>query len=452
MGREEGSREQCEVDGRKAQGRKDWGGKPLESGRVAGWWGFGEGSRMGPMPRGPRSGEETQADGISLQTLNGKRDWLPFLRRMRNRDGGALSDGNRLDLYFWGDPAFDAMRKAIEGAERTIHLEIYIFMSDEVGQSFVEALARKAETGVSVRVIYDSFGSRKAGKRHFNELRRRGAQVAEFRPYLPWRLFGRNHRKLLVVDGKLAFTGGMNLADTYSARQSGTAAWRDTQLRVAGPAARDCDVMFRETWRMVTGKRLPEPPPFSWGEEETGCCTCLVVGSRGLKRRRVMRRLFSVHIGRAREAIQLSVPYFAPPRRLRKALEHAREREVEIDLLVPEFTDVPVADWIREGLLPEFLELGITIREYRGAVLHAKTMAVDGEVAVVGSTNYDYLSVALNLELSIVVYDREFATRLLDQHRLDLKRAMPVDLERARRRRWWQRFVARLAAFLVRRL
>ena len=169
-------------------------------------------------------------------------------------------------------------------------------------------------------------------------------------------------------------------------------------------------------------------------------------------RRRVMRRLFSVHIGRARKVIQLTVPYFSPPRRLRRALEKAREREVKVELLIPEFTDVPIADWIRERLMPEFLEMGLTIREYHESVLHAKTMVVDGDLAVVGSTNYDYLSIVLNLELSIVVYDRDFASRLVEQYEKDLERARPVDLERAKQRRWWQKMVARLVAFLVRRL
>ncbi|MEO1843222.1 MAG: phospholipase D-like domain-containing protein [Akkermansiaceae bacterium] len=371
---------------------------------------------------------------------------------MRNRDGGALSEGNRLEVYFLGDSAFDAMRQEIEGAKRSVHMEIYIFMADEAGQSFAEALGRKAEEGLDVRVVYDSFGSHRAGRRQFDEMRKRGVAVAEYRPYAPWRLFGRNHRKLLVVDGRVAFTGGMNLADTYSARESGEEAWRDTHMRVEGPAARDCDVLFGETWRIVTDEELAEPPAFSWAEGESGCCSCLVVGSRGLKRRRVMRRLFSVHIGRARRVIQLTVPYFSPPRRLRRALEKAREREVKVELLIPEFTDVPIADWIRERLMPEFLEMGLTIREYHESVLHAKTMAVDGDLAVVGSTNYDYLSIALNLELSIVVYDRDFASRLVEQYEKDLERATPVDLERAKQRRWWQKMVARLAAFLVRRL
>lgn len=402
--------------------------------------------------RGPESGHETRSSEDSLQILGRKRNWLPFLRKMRNRDGGALSGGNRLEVYFLGDSAFDAMRQEIEGAKRSIHMEIYIFMADAVGQSFAEALGRKAEEGLDVRVVYDSFGSHRAGRCQFDEMRKRGVAVAEYRPYAPWRLFGRNHRKLLVVDGRVAFTGGMNLADTYSARESGKEAWRDTHMRVEGPAARDCDVLFGETWRIVTDEELAEPPAFSWAEGESGCCSCLVVGSRGLKRRRVMRRLFSVHIGRARKVIQLTVPYFSPPRRLRRALEKAREREVKVELLIPEFTDVPIADWIRERLMPEFLEMGLTIREYHESVLHAKTMVVDGDLAVVGSTNYDYLSIALNLELSIVVYDRDFASRLVEQYEKDLERATPVDLERAKQRRWWQKMVARLAAFLVRRL
>ena len=149
----------------------------------------------------------TREEASSLQTLGPRRNWLAFLRRMRRSDGGALSAGNRLQLYFWGDPAFDAMREAIEGARHSVSLEIYIFMADAVGRSFAEVLARKAEEGGVVRVIYDSFGSKRAGKRFFENLRERGVQVAEFRPYAPWRLFGRDHRKLLVVDGRVAFAG-----------------------------------------------------------------------------------------------------------------------------------------------------------------------------------------------------------------------------------------------------
>ena len=410
-----------------------------------------------PEEESDGSVNETQNAADSLQRKRGKRDWRRFLRRLRHRDGGALSEGNQVEVYFWGDPAYDAMRAAIREARESIHLEIYIFMADAVGRSFAELLAARAEDGVDVRVIYDSFGSHRAGKKFFEEMRRRGVKVAEFRPFAPWRLFGRNHRKLLVVDRRVAFTGGVNISDSYSERESGETAWRDTHLRVEGPAARDCDVLFRETWRVVTKEVLPEPAvprdvAQASSERACSCCTCLVVGSRGMKRRRVMRRLFSVHIGRARKAIQLTVPYFSPPWRLERAMEKARERGVEIDLLVPEFTDVPIADWIRERLLPVYRQMGVTIREYQRAVLHAKTMVVDGELAVVGSTNYDYLSIAMNLELSIVVYDQSFADLLLEQHQQDLARSSALDLRRPDARKWWQRLLARLGAFLVRRL
>ncbi|NNM30394.1 MAG: phosphatidylserine/phosphatidylglycerophosphate/cardiolipin synthase family protein, partial [Akkermansiaceae bacterium] len=309
--------------------------------------------------------------------------------------------------------------------------------------------------GVAVRVIYDALGSIKANRKIFADMRARGVSVVAYRPLMSWRpragWLGRNHRKTLVVDGKTAFTGGMNLANAYSAKASGGRGWRDTAVRVDGPAARDCDEHFRQTWNTVTREHLLPPEPWEKPGHPAGC-PCVVIGSYGLKQRRAIRRLYSVQLGLALDEVQMTVPYFAPPRRLRRALYLARARGLPVRVLVSRDTDVPMADWVREGLYPDLLLRDIEVHEYNAGVMHAKTMVVDGHVAVVGSANFDYVSVALNLELAIVVFDEEIARRLTEQYEKDLEGATRLSADWALSRPWWRRWMARVGAFVIRKL
>ncbi len=393
-------------------------------------------------------------------------------REISGGQTGGASEGNNVDLYFDGDQAFTAMLEAIRSARHYVHLEMYMFLSDQTGKAFANTLSAKAREGIPVRVIYDAIGSLETDKMQWADMRDAGVSVVEYRPVAFWRkrsgILGRNHRKNLIIDGAIAFTGGMNLTDEWSAEQKGDSAWRDTQCRIIGPAALDFNKLFIDSWQYATEERIfhrPGPLPLNPDEHEAysletrqqqtnyhGSSRCIVVGSLGLRNSREIRRLFSVHLARAKTSIKMTMPYFVPPKRLRQALQRSKKRGVNINILLPRDSDVKVVDWLREGLYPELLRWGITLREYLGPVLHAKTMVVDDQIAIVGSTNFDILSVVMNREVAIVIFDEKSAAELNRQWQNDLTLSERVTSDWEGIRPWWRLLFSKIGCFLIRRL
>lgn len=397
--------------------------------------------------------------------------WRDRLTRELSRDkAGGTSEGNRVDVYFDGDNAFDAMIGAIGSARHYVHLEMYMFCSDRTGARFAHVLAQKAREGIPVRVLYDAIGSLESDRMQWARMRDAGVTVVEFRPVAFWRkrsgLFGRNHRKNLVIDGVTAFTGGMNIGDAWSARQSGDNAWRDTHCRVDGPAAGHLNELFVASWEYATEERVfHRPAPCPLDEEEkvahpcgggvagdAGGCRCIVVGSQGFGSRKEIRRLFSVHLAQAEESVRMTMPYFVPPKRLRRAVYQARERGVDVAALVPRNSDVRLVDYLREGLYPRMLEKGVRLIEYLGPVLHAKTMVVDDDIAVIGSSNFDILSVLMNSEVALVAFDEGAVGELNRQWKNDLSLSDCVGEDWKLKRPWWRLLAARAGCFLIRRI
>lgn len=367
---------------------------------------------------------------------------------------GGLSEGNDIEIFYDGDAVFEAMLKNIASATRYVHLEIYMFLSDDIGQIFADTLSAKARSGVPVHVIFDSIGSSEADPMIWALMRDAGVHVAEFRPVAPWRkragLLGRNHRKNLIIDGHTGFTGGMNIGNPWSRNHHGETAWRDTQIMVRGPAAAHLNTLFIDSWNHCADEpflanETPPPPP-------QGNSRCMVVGSQGLGSRKQIRRLFSVHLDKARHSVKMTMPYFVPPRRLRKAMLRATKRGIDIAVLVPRDSDVQVVDWLREGLYPRLLHWGIRVIEYLGPTLHAKTMVVDDNIAIVGSSNFDILSVLMNRETAIIVFDNHVAADLNRQWQNDLMLSERVAADWIGLRPWWRLALAKLGCLLIRRL
>ncbi|MFT6239072.1 MAG: cardiolipin synthase [Paracoccaceae bacterium] len=372
------------------------------------------------------------------------------------RDGSAvLTKGNKVDLYFEGKEAFAAMRSEIAGAERFVNLEMYMFLSDRVGRAIAEELGRKARSGVPVRVVYDAIGSAEAEDEMFEEMRAAGVRVEIFRPVAPWRkrsgILGRNHRKNLIIDGRVAFTGGMNLGEVWSGEFSGNA-WRDTHMKMEGPAAAACQHFFEEAWVKVGGKKLEEDCFFRSGQVGEGKSDCVIVGGSGFGTRRAIRRLYSRAFALAKSEVVMTVPYFVPPKRVLDVMRRRSLEGVKVRVLVPKNSDVAVADWLREGLYPSLMDDGIKFHEYRGRVLHAKSMVFDDQLAVVGSANFDYLSISLNWELAVVVDDPVIVGQLVAQYHLDLEVSEAVEWDWAESRPWWRRAFAWIGAAILRRL
>ncbi|YCM44105.1 phosphatidylserine/phosphatidylglycerophosphate/cardiolipin synthase family protein [Verrucomicrobiaceae bacterium 227] len=366
-----------------------------------------------------------------------------------------MTRGNAVELYFEGDEAFEAMADAIRSAEIFVHLEMYLFFSDTVGKRFAGLLSEKAREGIPVRVVYDAIGSIEASDLMFEEMQKAGVVVEIFRPVAPWRkrsgILGRNHRKNLIVDGRVAFTGGVNLGDDWSREVKGDEVWRDTHMRLEGPVAAACDDFFRETWAKVDGCALPEEGHFEIDGEGPGESDCMVVGGGGFAKGKAIRRLFAEAFQVAKRDVAMTVAYFIPPRVFLKMLRKRSQEGVTINVLVPRDSDVAVADWLREGLYPGLLKYGINFHEYLRSVLHAKSVVIDDHLALVGSSNFDYLSISWNWELAVVIDDAKVVKKLREQYALDLEDSETVDEQSAGARPWWRRMMSWLGASIIRR-
>lgn len=267
----------------------------------------------------------------------------------------------------------------------------------------------------------------------FEFMRRSGVQVLEYRPVVPWKrrfgIFGRDHRKVLVVDDGIGYVGGFNVSDRWSERQAGEKAWRDTHVRAEGPAALDLAVLFAETWHRETGDLLPidrEAVRRRHVEEEDsadseGAGTMLIVGGRGGYRRRI-RKLYKREIEGVSEQLLLTNPYLVPDHSIREALCRAAERGVEVCLMLPEVSDVKMADWASRRSFARYLSKGVRIFLYQKSILHAKCVVSDEDWASVGSANIDSLSLNHNLEANAVTMDAEAVETLRAQFWKDRSR------------------------------
>lgn len=337
------------------------------------------------------------------------------------------------DLYTEGDELYDAMVEAIGSARRSVCLESYIFASDEVGWRVAEALAEAARRGCRVRLLIDAVGSFARVSRHLlRHLRSTGVQTRRFHRWSwrrPFRYNRRNHRKLLVVDDRLAFLGGFNIHRENSRAIFGEARWRDTHLGASGELAAELARQFDAVW---TGRLQ-----LAYTRQVARCAVVVSNIFRNFRRR--FGHLHADMLRAARRCACLTTPYFVPDYRTQKAMLDAAGRGVTVNLLVPYKSDVPIVRWAARALYARLLGAGVRIFEYQPRVLHAKTAVFDDEWCVIGSANIDYRSFFLNYELNLVAHDVELARRLADQFRLDLREAKEVHPAQWRRRPWAER-------------
>lgn len=320
---------------------------------------------------------------------------------------------NRVSLLRDGYQAYPAMLDAIGRANSTICLETYILRDDATGQRFLDALEARARAGVEVLLLYDDWGS-SVSEATLASLSQAGVKVLPFLPArfsfgltkLVARLRRRNHRKCLVVDGWVGFTGGLNISDEYAAVADGGGGWRDTHLRIEGPGALELEQLFLSTWRRQKGPDFDEAR-FARGRH-VACAQLRVVGNEFALHQKAIRQAYVEAIGRAKERIFLTHAYFLPPRKLLKAMYKAVRRGVRLAVIVAATTDVKLVLWGARGLYPKLLKNGIEVYEWQGRVLHAKTAVIDGEWATVGSSNLDALSLRQNLEVNAIVVDHRF--------------------------------------------
>ena len=347
-----------------------------------------------------------------------------YRREMSVMLGPAIVGGNRvLDLQN-GDEIFPAMLGAIRAAQKTITFETYIYWSGDIGKELAEALAERAKAGVKVSVLLDWVGSLKMEAELIDLMKDAGAQVERYRP-LHWynlgRMNNRTHRKLLVVDGRIAFTGGVGVAEQWTGNAQDPDHWRDMHFQLEGPAVAQFQAAFNDNWIKATGEVLNGegyfPPSQRVGDMDAHLFIASPAGGS-----ESMHLMYLMGIAAAEQSIDLQASYFVPDELIHKALIAARQRGVKIRILVPgEHIDSDTVRLASKAEWGPLLQAGIEIHEYLPTMMHNKLLIIDQLMVSVGSTNFDVRSFRLNDEASLNVYDRPFAEKMTRVFEADLK-------------------------------
>jgi cardiolipin synthase A/B len=374
-----------------------------------------------------------------------------------------LKPGHRLSILVDGAEAYPAMLAAILGARREVLLESYIFEGDSTGKRFHQALRDRALSGVSVRLVVDGAGSWTLSEDDRDALLDAGVHVATFHPVGPWRRrWGwsvRDHRKLLVVDEAVAFTGGINIGDEYAPREWGGKGWHDIHVRVHGPAVKDLRRYFFDSWRYASPDGTPrrpaslkiasdagEPPgalaTAERGPSEGGRVQALAIGR--FRDRRLIERHLQRAVSLSQTRVFIHSAYFIPNRRWRKTLRRAATRGVDVRVMVPHHSDVPGIVHASRYTYASLLRGRVRIFEYLPTMLHAKTLVVDGAWCSVGSYNLDQRSLQYNWELALSIVDDDAAFTLEERFARDLSLCCEIDPVEWRRRPWWARLKERI--------
>jgi len=353
----------------------------------------------------------------------------PVFRRSAEALGNPVVPGNTALLLKNGDQIFPAMTKEIREAKRTVNLETYIFQPDEAGKQFADAMIAAAKNGVEVRLLIDDWGS-KLGELE-RPLKDAGVNV---RIYRPLRLFSiykvgkRTHRKILVVDGKIAYTGGLGIEKEWMGNARNSHEWRDTQVRVEGPVAAQMQSVFSEDWTYTTGEILTGDKFYPQIPAAGAMSAQAIKASRG-DASSLAKMAYFVAIKSAKKSIHIANAYFLPDKQVRNALVAAVKRGVDVEIMVPgRHIDLPMvrfASWTHYG---NMLEGGVKIYEYKHTMMHNKTMVVDGVFSTIGSINFDTRSMNRNAEESLAFYDHSFAEKMEAMFADDLQRCKEITL------------------------
>lgn len=360
-----------------------------------------------------------------------------FLPTVAGATGAVFGKGSRIEILNNGDEFYPAMLEAIERADISITIEAYIYWAGHVGKQFAQALADRARTGVTVKILLDAVGSTTIGEDILQTLESGGCQVAWYNP-IHWYTLGRynqrTHRKSLIIDGDLAFTGGAGIADQWEGHAQDPAHWRDIQVRLEGPAVTPLQTGFADNWQLTTGELISGPQYFPPIDRKGPLIAQTIISSPEVGASTV-RVMYYLSIVCARQSIYIANPYFVPDEAGVDALVEAKKRGVDVRIMV---SGIHNDNWLARQnsvrLYGPLLEAGIEILEFNRTMLHQKTMVVDAHWATVGTTNFDNRSFAHNEENNVCVYDKAWAQRLHDTFLDDIAGCDRVTLDAWRQR------------------
>jgi cardiolipin synthase A/B len=353
-----------------------------------------------------------------------------FAATLGGYSGTPVVPGNRVDILLNGQEIFPTKLAMIRSARRTINYAQYVFESGKPAEEIAAAISERCRAGIQVNVLLDAVGALAMPGQLRTEMTEAGCRVETFRPLRPFTLDRynyRNHRRILVVDGVVGVTGGSGISGKWSGNGKEAGHWRDTDVRIEGPVVEQLQGAFAENWLEATGVAIGGPAYFPRRRlEYKGDVDAQVVRSSPAGGSSAMYTVFLLALSSAQRSIHITNPYFVPDEKMMSTLLDAAQRGVEVRLLIPGAIDHNLVRQASRSAFGRLLKGGVLIYEYRPALLHAKTMVIDGIWATVGSTNLDHRSFALNEELNVVVYDSDIAARLEEVFQQDLANSKQV--------------------------
>ena len=375
-----------------------------------------------------------------------------FRRELGILLGPPILDGNRVENFENGVEIFPAMLTAIREARSTITFETYIYWSGRVGRDFAAALSERARDGVRVHLLIDWVGSQKMEEPLLDQMESAGVEVHRYHP-LHWynltRMNNRTHRKLLVIDGRVGFTGGVGISDEWDGDATDPEHWRDSHYRIEGPAVAQMQAAFMDNWIKTTGEVLQGKEYFP-ALESVGSALGQVFTSSPSGGGDSMQLMYLLSITAAERTIDLSAAYFVPDPLTRRTLLAALKRGVRLRIIVPgEYIDSQVTKRASRADWGELLQAGAEIYEFQPAMFHCKALIVDSRLVSVGSTNFDNRSFRLNDEANLNVYDADFAARIEAVFAADLARSRPVSYAAWQNRPWHEKAVEHFSALFA---
>ncbi|MDR0844288.1 MAG: cardiolipin synthase [Tannerella sp.] len=342
--------------------------------------------------------------------------YQPLTNLLNRNNRNPLLYGSELSVYMNGKEKFNALLEEIDRAEHHIHLQYYIFMDDDIGIKIQKALIAKAKEGIKVRVLYDDVGSWNVKKLFFDEMKEAGIEVYPFLkvafPVFTSKVNYRNHRKVVVIDGKVGFMGGMNIADRYiQGTEWGT--WRDTHFKILGKGVHGLQSAFSIDWYVVS-KHLIRGKEYYPEEKIYGDSIIQFALSGPTGQWRMLMQAFTFCISNAKKYIYIQTPYFLPTEGLNQALQTIALGGVDVRLMLPERSDTQTAHMASHSFLDDMLKAGVKVYFYKTGFLHSKLMVIDDELTCIGSANFDFRSFEHNFEINAFVYQNAFATQMKD--------------------------------------
>ncbi|MBC7414265.1 MAG: cardiolipin synthase B [Herminiimonas sp.] len=376
---------------------------------------------------------------------------MQFQRSMGVMLGPNIVGGNKIETLLNGDQIFPSMLKAIREARHSINLETYIYWSEQIGLDMADALAERARAGVKVHVLIDWVGSSKLDAEPITKMKDAGVEFEKYHPlrwYTLGRLNNRTHRKLMIVDGNIGFTGGVGIAAIWTGRAQDPDHWRDSHFRIEGPVVAQMQAVFMDNWIKTTGRVLHGPIYFP-ALAPAGNLAAQTFSSSPSGGNESMHLMYMLAFTAAQKSIYISSAYFVPDERTRETLIDAMKRGVKLKIIMPgPHTDADTVRSSSRGMWGELLQAGAELYEYQPTMYHCKVMIVDGLMTSVGSTNFDDRSMRLNDEANVNVYDAEFAQRQTAIFDEDIAKSQRITFAKWNARPWQEKLWERVASHL----